>query len=139
MIFKYFRCCICGSIKPYNITLLFRDMNKYLLLLRENWKEVQQLSPEQMQHMVEDHIQWANQLAEENLLLAGDGLSTEGKVIKGKDALITDGPYVELKEIIGGYYLIQAPSMEKATAIALQCPCHQWGGTTEVRPIMDYE
>lgn len=113
-------------------------MKQYLLLLYDNVETLPQMSPEEMQHLVQAHMQWSQKLAEQGVLRGGDGLEETGAYIKGKNALVTDGPFIETKEMIGGYYLIQAESLEQAVAIAQECPCHLWGGTTEVRPIMDY-
>ncbi|WP_066835299.1 YciI family protein [Rufibacter ruber] len=113
-------------------------MKKYLLLLYDNVDTLQEMDPEEMQRLVQAHLQWTQKLAQAGHLQGGDGLEETGAYIKGKDALVTDGPFIETKEMIGGYYLLQAENLEQAVAIAKECPCHLWGGTTEVRPVMDY-
>ncbi|MFC6998723.1 YciI family protein [Rufibacter roseus] len=113
-------------------------MKKFMLLLYDNVETLQEMSAEEMQQLVQAHMQWTEKLAQAGHLEGGDGLEETGAYIKGKNALVTDGPFVETKELIGGFYLITAESLEQAVEIAKECPCHQWGGTTEVRPIMDY-
>ncbi|MCB0688864.1 MAG: hypothetical protein KDC53_20140 [Saprospiraceae bacterium] len=113
-------------------------MKKFLILLHEDIERLQNLSPKEMEDLVKAHMEWAAQLGQEGRYLAGDGLEDHGKLIAGKEMVIKDGPYLESKEIIGGYYLIQANDLTEATEIAKGCPCHHWGGTTEIRPIMDY-
>jgi len=114
-------------------------MKKFILLLHDTLEKEKGYSPDEMQKLVQEHMNWVQKLSTDGTFLGGDGLMPDGKVITGKDALVKDGPYIESKEIIGGYYLLQANSIEEATVIAKECPCHHWGGVTEIRPIMDYE
>lgn len=114
-------------------------MKKYLLLLHEDIKKMDSLSPKEMEDLIKAHMDWTNQITEKGHFLSGDGLEPTGKLISGESAIIKDGPYLETKEMIGGYYLLQAQSIEEIVEIAKNCPCHKWGGTTEIRPIMDYE
>lgn len=114
-------------------------MKQFLLLLHDDIQEVAQLSPKEIEELTKAHIAWAEQLAGSGHLVAGDGLQEKAVMISGKDAVVKDGPYMESKEMIGGYYLIKAENLEQAIEIAKACPCHLWGGTTEVREIMDME
>lgn len=114
-------------------------MKKFLLLLHEDIETLQKLSPKEMEELGKSHLAWATKLGKQGLLLSGDGLDVNGKQITGKDCIIKDGPYIESKEMIGGYYLLQANSLDEIVEIAKECPCHIWGGTTEIRAIMDYE
>jgi hypothetical protein len=112
-------------------------MKTFLLLLHEDMEHTSNLSPKEMGDLVQAHTEWAHTLAEAGHLISGDGLSENGVTIRGKDSVIKDGPYMESKEIIGGYYLLQAEDLETIIEIARDCPCHLWGGTTEIRPIME--
>jgi len=114
-------------------------MKKFILLLHDELEKEKGYSPEEMQKLIKEHMSWVEKLSKEGTFLGGEGLVPDGKVITGKESIIKDGPYMESKEIIGGYYLLQANSLEEATKIAKECPCHFWGGVTEVRPIMEYE
>lgn len=114
-------------------------MKKFLLLLHEDIEKMSELSPKEMDELVQAHTEWANKLAEAGHLISGDGLSENGTTIIGKDSVIKDGPYMESKEIIGGYYLLQAENLETIVEISKECPCHLWGGITEIRPIMEME
>jgi hypothetical protein len=113
-------------------------MKKFLLLMREDMKAMQSLSAEQGRELVEAHMAWAKQLVEKGHFLGGDGIEMTGKLIVGNGCELQDGPFVENDYIVGGYYLLQAGSMDELLEIAKDCPCHLWGGTTEIRPIMDY-
>ena len=69
---------------------------------------------------------------------ASDKLTDEpGKVMRRKDSQVrvTDGPYSESKEVLGGYYMIEAPSYDKAIDYARDCPQLEYGGTIEVRQV----
>lgn len=97
------------------------------------------LSSKEMEELGKAHMDWANKLAELGHLISGDGLHDKGVLICGKDSIIKDGPYIESKEIIGGYYLLQANDLQSIVEIAKECPTHLYGGTTEIRPIMEME
>lgn len=117
-------------------------MKQFLLLLHEDVEKMSALSPKEMQELARAHMSWADKLAEEGHLIAGDGLQEKSVLITGKEGIIKDGPFMEAKEIIGGYYLLQADDLETVVELARGCPTHSYGGTTEIRPIMameDYE
>lgn len=114
-------------------------MKKFLLLLHEDMEKMANLSPKEMQDLAQAHMKWANQLAKSGLLLDGDGLKEKSVLISGGNSEVKDGPYADSKEQIGGYYLLQAESIEAIIEVAKACPCHIWGGTTEIRQIMEME
>ena len=79
---------------------------------------------------------WMKGIGERGELAGTNGLGLAGKVLRGPGgAEITDGPYPEAKEIVGGYILINAPDLAAATAIARGCPGLGLGMVVEVRPI----
>ncbi|MGJ1264306.1 YciI family protein [Sphingobacterium spiritivorum] len=114
-------------------------MKQFLLLLHEDVQKISELSSKEMQELAQAHMNWATKLAEAGHLISGDGLHENGILITGKDCVIKDGPYLESKEIIGGYYLLQAADLQTIVALAKECPTHLYGGTTEIRPIMEME
>lgn len=114
-------------------------MKQFLLLLHEDVEKLNELSPKEMEELANAHMNWANKLAEKGHLISGDGLHEKSVLITGKDGVVKDGPYLESKEIIGGYYLLQADDLETIVALAKECPTHLCGGTTEIRPIMEME
>ena len=87
-------------------------MKQFLLLLHEDIQKMSELSPKEMQEIANAHMNWANKLAEAGHLISGDGLHEKGVLITGKDSVVKDGPYLESKEIIGGYYLLQADDLQ---------------------------
>lgn len=92
-------------------------------------------TPEQMQAHMQKWGAWMGQMAQEGKLVRGEPLQTEGKVWTGVDKVLTDGPYAEGKEIVGGYLLIKEADLETATAMAENCPVLEYNGTVEVREI----
>lgn len=108
-------------------------MKKFILLLHEDVETVKNLSPEQMQELVGQHMKWSEALEKAGNYVSGSGLDQGGKRISGKESMVKDGPYIESKELIGGYYIINAADYDEAVEIAKGCPNHLWGGTTEVR------
>jgi hypothetical protein len=112
-------------------------MKEFLLIFRMDvTSEQPKLSPEQMQAMMKPWQDWMGGIAAQNKLVnQGNRLEGDGKVVKPNN-MITNGPYVEIKEAIGGYTIIRADSLEEATEIAKGCPILQNGGNVEVRAII---
>jgi len=111
-------------------------MKDFLFIYRADFAAMQQQdSPEQMQAMMQRWMDWFTSLAAKDQLKdKGNRLQTAGKVVKS-DNLITDGPYMEIKEAIGGYSIIAASGIEEAAEIAKACPIYTTGGSVEVREI----
>ena len=112
-------------------------MNEFLLVFRRNAVSAEeQLSPEQMQGMMKHWQDWIGGIAAQNKLVSpGNRLGGEGRVLKS-DTIITNGPYVEIKEAIGGYIIIKADSLDEATELSKGCPIFAANGNVEVRPII---
>ena len=113
-------------------------MPTYMLLLHDNLAAFANVSPDEMQKVVEKYIAWGNRLRDAGVMTGGDKLTDEpGKVMRRKDGQVrvTDGPYSESKEVMGGYYMIDAGSYEKAIDHARDCPQLDYGGTIEVRQV----
>lgn len=106
----------------------------YLLIFRgTDW--YRGLSPEQMQQVADQWMVWFNGLRESGQCAAGNPLEREGKIVSGKNRIVSDGPFAESKESIGGYFLLTVRAMDEAVAIAQQCPGLPYGIRVEVRPI----
>ncbi|MEM1124063.1 MAG: YciI family protein [Bacteroidota bacterium] len=114
-------------------------MKKYLLLLHEDAERLEKMSPKEMEELVNAHMAWVEELSQSDYYLDGEGLEVKSIQISGKESIVKDGMFLESKEMIGGYYVLQAPNLETVIEIAKGCPCHLWGGTTEIRPVMAYE
>ncbi|MEO9884980.1 MAG: YciI family protein [Balneola sp.] len=109
-------------------------MNKYMLLLFDKEESFEKMSPEDMQNEIREHMNWIEALGDK--YDSGEPLLPEAKTIKGKDKVVTDGPYIESKELLGGFYIIKANSLEEATELAKGCPTLGLGGSIEVREVM---
>jgi hypothetical protein len=96
------------------------SQQKYLFIYRNSASAPQdQPSPQQMQAMMDAWNGWKNRF-KANIVDVGDGLKTTGKVLR--DGVLSDGPFVESKEILGGFSIVQADSYEQAIEVARACP-----------------
>ena len=93
-----------------------------------------QRSPEAMQENMGKWMAWIDKLKKEGKYLGGEPLLPGGKLVKGADKKVTDGPYTEGKEIVGGFFLLDCKTKEEAIAIANECPAAEWA-TVEVREV----
>lgn len=110
------------------------NQNGYMLIFRgTDW--YQGLSPEQMQQVFDRWMAWFNGLKDDGRAVAGNPLEREGKIVSGKNRVVSDGPFAESKESIGGYFLLAVNSMDEAVAIAQECPGLPYGIRVEVRPV----
>lgn len=111
--------------------------SSYLLLFRESTPErYQAMSAEERRAALERWNAWCDRLAAEGVLQGGNTLYEEARVISASSAgRAVDGPFAEAKELIGGYFLITAASLEEASEIARQSPNLRYGMTVEVRAV----
>ena len=115
-------------------------MKEFLMVFRRD-PEISEgpLSPEQLQAIMKPWQDWMGSIAAQNKLVSsGNRLAPEGRVVK-PDNVITNGPYVEVKEAVGGYIIVKANSLDEATALADGCPILARGGNVEVRAIVPME
>jgi len=110
-------------------------MKEFLFVFRADQSAVSNRSPEQMQALTKQWMDWIGSIAAQNKLIdRGNRLVPSGKVVRPAN-VITDGPYTEIKESIGGYSLVKAASIEEAVEMAKGCPALTVGGNVEVREI----
>lgn len=94
-------------------------------------------SPEQMEQQMQKWGAWMKQLSEKGHIKdPGHPLERAGKVVQGKQRTVTDGPYAEAKDLVGGYTLVEAKDLAHAAELSSGCPIFDIGGLVEVRPIM---
>jgi hypothetical protein len=114
-------------------------MTDFLLVFRNDAKAMADIaarSAEQMQANMKLWMDWIGGIAAQNkLVTGGNRLGHSGKVIAPGN-VVTDGPYTEIKEFVGGYSIIKADSYEDAVEMAKGCPILSVGGTVEVRDII---
>jgi hypothetical protein len=95
-----------------------------------------QSSPEQMQQEMQKWRLWIEELGKKGHYKSGDPLDRAGKVVSGKQKVVTDGPYAEAKDLVGGYLMVAAENIAQAADLAKGCPIFDNNGTVEVRPVM---
>lgn len=105
--------------------------SEYLLLSRGHWDPDK--SKEEIQTAIDDFYAWYEQQVSQGTFKPGQRLAVGGKAVSRGG--VTDGPFAEAKEVIGGYWFIVAESLEAAASIAAQSPCLACGLSYEIRPI----
>ena len=110
-------------------------MKEFLFIFRNDYNALAGRSPEEMQSMTKRWMDWIGDIAAQNKLSnRGNRLENAGKVVKGTN-VVTDGPYIEIKESIGGYTIVSSSSIDDAVELAKGCPIFTTGGNVEVREI----
>jgi len=105
--------------------------NEYLLISRGQWDE--DADKGAVQDTIDRFYAWYEEGLAQGRLKPGSRLANRGKLVS-RDA-VTDGPFSESKELVGGYWFIVADTLEEAAAIAAENPCLAFGLTDEVRPL----
>jgi hypothetical protein len=105
---------------------------EFLVISRGQWEST--LSRKERQNAIDQFYVWLNRLVDEGKMKRGQRLAYEGKTI-GRQSVITDGPFGESKEVIGGYWFILAHNLDEAAQIAKGNPCLNYGLFVEIRPI----
>ena len=94
-------------------------------------------SPELAQKMMQKWMTWLTDLAQKGHIKdQGQPLERTGKLVNGKRKTVTDGPFAEAKDVVGGYTLILAKDLNEATELSKGCPILEVDGQVEVRPVM---
>jgi hypothetical protein len=112
-------------------------MAKFMYLFRSNPTAYRSMSPEQMQQTMKKWMDWKDTLEKNgHIKHLGERLDGTGKVVRGKAKAVTDGPYVEVKDSIQGYMLVEAKDMDQAVELSKGCPVLDSDGTVEIRPFV---
>ena len=110
-------------------------MKEFLLLFRQPSYDYSKVSPKEMQALTQKWQDWVGGIAAQGKLeRTGQRLATEGKVLRA-GGVITDGPFVEIREMLGSFMVVKAESLEEATTLAHGCPALDAGGSVEIRPV----
>lgn len=110
-------------------------MAKFMLIYRDPSQPTTPPSPEEMQAFLAMWGEWFEKCGAA-IVDGGDALKPGGRVLKA--GVVSDGPYVETKEVIGGFSIVQADDYEAAVAIARDCPIARVGGAIEIREFAGY-
>lgn len=111
--------------------------SEYMLLFRgTRWDK--DLSPEEIQRIMGQWTTWLERLTQEGKIKDAQPLANEGKIVSWKKGqTLSDGPFAESKEAVGGYFLLYVNDLDEAVKIAQECPALQYGVDVEVRPIAE--
>ena len=110
-------------------------MPKYMFVYRGCHEQLEHASPEQMQEITQLWMDWIENGSDAGWMLdGGDGLKPDGAMVN-TDYSVTDGPFTESKELVGGYSLVEAADLAAAVELAKSSPMPSTGGTVEVREI----
>ncbi len=113
-------------------------MAQYLILIYEAESFYANASPQLWDEIMQAHNRFPEQLAALGAtMVGGNALQPTTTATSVRNDVVTDGPFVETKEALGGYYLIEAADLDQALAAAKLCPAR--GGGVEVRPIMVFD
>ena len=109
-------------------------MSEYVFLYRGG---EQGRSPERAQQMIQKWMTWFKELAAKGHIKdRGQPLERSGKLVKGSQKTVTDGPFAEAKDVVGGYTLIEANDLDQAVELSKGCPIFEVEGAVEVRPVL---
>ena len=114
-------------------------MAKYLVVVRGTGMP-STLSPQEMQKIIQKYVSWAEELRKSGRAVQGEKLRAgEGRILRGQGGkmAVTDGPYAETKEIVGGFWLIEAGSYDEVLALLANHPHLDSAGSLEVREVED--
>jgi hypothetical protein len=108
-------------------------MSEFLYIYRGGQRET---SPEKIQQRMQKWMTWLKDLgAKGHIKDQGQPLEPTGKVVKGRNKTITDGPYAETKDVVGGFTIVEARDIDQAVELSKGCPVFETDGAVEVRPI----
>ena len=110
--------------------------SQYMFLVRGASCDAGGLSPEQMQAQMREVYAWIDDLTKKGVMTAAQPLTPGGKIVSGKNgSVISDGIAAESKEAVGGFFIVNAATMDEAVGIARTCPAFNHGARLEVRQI----
>lgn len=114
-------------------------MSEYILLYRRTHEAHLEAmgSPERAQQTMGKWRAWMKEMTDKGQLKnIGQPLENTGRVVGGKKKTVTDGPYAETKDVVGGFSIIEAKDIDEAARISSGCPVLEFGGSVEIRPVM---
>lgn len=107
-----------------------------LMIVGYDWDK--KLPPAEARQAIEQMMEWCHGLKKQGVAPSFSPLARMGKIVAGKKgSSVMDGPFMEAKEVVGGYLIVRADSLEEATTIAQQCPILEHGITIDVRAMVD--
>ena len=114
-------------------------MKEFMLIFLGADYEKLNMSPQNIQHQMGKWYEWIESLRAKDQYVEGRPLMPAAKTLKGKKPVVTDGPFAESKELVGGYFIVKASSLDDAAELAKGCPDFHLGGAVEVREVLPLE
>jgi hypothetical protein len=114
-------------------------MSEFVYLFRIGAAEQREAmgTPEHAQQSMQVWLAWMRELeAKGHLKNPGQPLEPDGKAVRGRQRAVTDGPYVEVKDLVAGFIVIEARDLAQAVELSTGCPMLEGGGSVEIRPVM---
>jgi hypothetical protein len=112
----------------------------YLILIHSEERDPSTVEPEELRRVMGEYRAYSDALRAEGVARGGNALepSSTARTIRVRDGerIVTDGPFAESREQLGGYYLVECASEEQAIDVAARCPGSRYG-TVELRPVWD--
>jgi hypothetical protein len=110
-------------------------MEKFMLIFQGGMTS-DASSPDFMQKQMGKWMAWIEKLSKDGKYVSGEPLLPGGKLITGKSKTVTDGPYTEGKEVVGGFFIVNAENYEEAVKLCDDYPDYEYGGAIQVRQVM---
>jgi hypothetical protein len=132
-LFRYVKHLLNTLYKPKHN----KTMKNFMLLFRGG-SDAMQMSPEESQQHMQKWFAWVEELQQKGIYTSGEALIPGGKMVS-QGGVVTDGPFAESKEIVGGFFIVKANNLEEAAEIAKGCPDLPLNGTVEVRDVVVFE
>jgi len=112
-------------------------MKEFMMLFRSE-ERVERPTPDEMQAQVKIWQDWIGGIAAQGKFVGTNALGMEAKIVRANN-LITDGPFMAVKEMVGGYIIVKADNMDEAVKLSEGCPTLSYGGSVEVRDVMVFD
>lgn len=114
-------------------------MPRFMVLLKEDDHAWARLSAEEKQALMQKYFAWVKELRDGDHMRGGDPLATGGRVLRVAGGEIVEGPYTETKEVITGFFMIEAADLDEAARLARGCPALGHGESVLVRPVAEMD
>ena len=114
-------------------------MSQFMFIFRGGgYATPSNLSPTEIQQHLAKWNAWTNGLLAAGRLAGAQALEhpATGKTLRGRDRIVTDGPYAESKDLVSGTLVVEAASLQEAAELARDCPIFEFDGSVEVRPML---
>ena len=109
-----------------------------MIFVGKNYEELG-LSPEEMQKSMGRWFAWSEKMGKQGILRGGHALTAPSKRVTGTNRTVTDGPFAESKEVVGGYYIVTANNFDEVVEIAADFPDYEHGNSVEIREVMVFD